>query len=82
MKESDNPQAEMKWAEGRLLEANLYNGNPNRKDPRQWAEEVIARNWNISDESLPWNRERNIHPERAETFEELILDLIAMEGGL
>jgi hypothetical protein len=29
LKEEDDPQAEMRWAERRLFEANLYNGNPN-----------------------------------------------------
>jgi hypothetical protein len=82
MKESDDPQAEMRWAEDKLMEANLFNGNPDRKNPQQWAEEVIAQNDNLADESLPWIKERDLHPEKAETFENLILSLIPTEGGL
>ena len=46
----------------------------------QWAEqrlsEVIAQNLDLMDDSIPWMKERDSHPEKAETFEELILQLI------
>ena len=43
---------------------------------------VIARSLDLKDNSLPWLEERDIHPEKAENFEELILSLIPKEGGL
>lgn len=83
-KESENPKAEMLWAEKRLREAGLFPLflNPDLENPRVWALQVLEDNWDIRDESLPWVRAHNSHPERAETFENLILSLIATEGGL
>jgi hypothetical protein len=79
---SPDPQAEMRWAEGRLFEANLFGANPDRSSPRAWAERAIAQNLDLMDQSLPWLKERGSHPERADTFENLILCLIPSEGGL
>jgi len=81
LKEEENPKRAMKWAENRLLEENLFNGNPNRKNPREWAEQVIAQNPDLTD-SLPYLKGKGLYPEKAETFEELILSLIPSEGGL
>jgi len=64
------------------MEANLYNFPPHQNDPREWADRVIAQNPDMEDQSIPWIREHGEHPERAETFENLILTLIPMEGGL
>jgi hypothetical protein len=82
LKESENPQSEMRWAETRLMEANLYNYPPHQDDPQEWAEMVIAQNLDLEDQSVPWVQEHNSHPERAETFENLILSLIPTEGSL
>ena len=84
LKENEYPQAEMKWAEERLREAGLFPLflKPNLKDPRVWAQEVLEDSLDIRDGSLPWVRAHNSHPERAETFESLILSLIPKEGGL
>jgi hypothetical protein len=82
LKESEDPQAEMHWAESRLLEANLLNWIQQGKSPQVWAELVIAQNPDLEDQSVPWLKERGSHPEKAETFENLILSLIPSEGGL
>ena len=73
----------MCWAENRLFEANLLNFTPNRSSPQAWANQAIAQNWDIKDESLPWLKERdNLDLRGVETFEGLILSLIPTEGGL
>ena len=80
---SDDPEREMAWAEHRLWEENLLAAVKfNRKNLFQWTEHVIAQNQDLKDESLPWQEERDSHPEDAETFEELILRLIPSEGWL
>ena len=43
---------------------------------------MIAQNWDLKEETLPWLEERDSHPENAETFDSLILQLIPSEGGL
>ncbi len=73
LKESEDPQAEMNWAENRLLEADLLNWSPRRTPPQAWAEQAIAQNPDLMDQSVPWLKERDSHPEKAETFESLIL---------
>ena len=70
------------WAEGKLREGNLLAFDPARKSPARWTAQAIAQNLDLIDQSFPFLRERDIHPEKAETFEELILDLIPREGGL
>ena len=82
LKEEDNPELAMRWAEDHLREANLYNFPPHTNDPEKWADQVIAQNPDMVDQSLPWIQERDSHPERAETFESLIFNLIPTEGGL
>jgi hypothetical protein len=82
LKEEPNPKQQMQWAEQRLSEANLFGWNPPSSGPRGWADQVIAQNRDLMDEAIPWWRERGIHPENAETFESLILQLIPSEGGL
>ncbi len=82
LKESEDPRAEMRWAESRLLEANLLNWSQQGESPQVWAERVIAQNLDLEDQSGPWLKERDSHPEEAETFESLILSLIPSEGGL
>ena len=84
LKESENPQAEMEWAEARLREAGLFPLflNPGLKNSRKWAQDVLEDSLDIRYESLPWVRAHNSHPVRAETFESLILDLISTEEGL
>ena len=83
LKDSPSPQREMAWAENRLSEANLFSGNqPDRRNPSRWAEQVIALNPDLTDQSLPWLQEKDSHPEQAETFESLILSLIPSESGL
>ena len=81
LKQSQDPQKEMQWAENRLLEADLLSSTPSRKNPQDWAEQAIAQNPDLTDQSLPWLKERDLHPEKAETFEELILSLIPSESG-
>jgi hypothetical protein len=81
LKESPDPRQEMEWAENRLFEANLFSGNP-PKSPAPWVQQVIAENWDLQDESIPWVLEKDSRPEKAETFENLILSLIPSEGGL
>ena len=83
LKQSPNPQREMTWAERRLEESSLFEGNRPRTDnPSIWTEQVIAQNPDLMDQSIPWLKERASHPEEAETFEQLILQLIPQEGGL
>ena len=82
LKLEPNQREQMDWAVRRLEEADLYEGNPPPSSPRDWADQVIAQNWDLTDVTLPWLLERDIHPERAETFESLILQLIPKEGGL
>ena len=47
LEESENPRGEMRWAESRLMEANLFNFPPYEDNPRKWAELVIAQNSNL-----------------------------------
>jgi hypothetical protein len=60
--------------------AKLLNEESSAPAQMQWAEqrlsEVIAQNLDLMDDSIPWMKERDSHPEKAETFEELILQLI------
>ena len=83
LKESPNPQQEMEWAEHRLWQESLF--SPHRVDrssPSKWVQEVLAQNLDVREDSIPWVLERDSHPERAETFESLILSLIPSESGL
>jgi hypothetical protein len=80
LKESDDPKAEMDWALHRLEQRSLYLGNPSPLALAQWTEQVIAQNPELMEVFL-YLQERDIHPEKAETFEELILDLIPQKGG-
>jgi hypothetical protein len=82
LKESPDPQAEMRWAEKRLEEAGLLNWSPKQMSPQDWAEQVIAQSLDLDDQSVPWLKERGCHPEKAGTFESLVLSLIPSEGGL
>jgi hypothetical protein len=54
----------------RLSEDNLYSSNLPQSNPRGWADQVIAQNWGLMDEAMPWWEERDILPEEAETFGE------------
>jgi hypothetical protein len=82
LKASRNPQAEMSWAEGRLFEANLLGFDPPRLSPELWTARAIAQNLDLLDQSMPYLRERDVRPDKAESFEVLILSLIPTEGGL
>ena len=82
LREEPNPKQQMQWAEQRLSEANLFGWGRPPSDPRGWTQMVIAQNSDLMDEAMPWWKERGIHPEQAETFESLILQLIPSEGGL
>lgn len=82
LKSSPNPRQEMQWAERRLRENNLLGSDPPFHDPGAWTEQAIARNPDLMDQGMPYLRERGHHPENAETFESLILQLIPSEGGL
>ena len=83
LRESDNPQQEMAWAEDRLEEANLWWGSlPDRKSPERWVQAVLEDNWNLLDQSVPWMLERDLRPESALSFHELISNLLPSEGGL
>ena len=83
LKDSPSPDQEMKWAENRLSEANLWEGNPpNPRSPAAWTDQVIARNLDLMDQSIPWLKERDSRPDKAETFESLILSLLPTESGL
>ena len=42
----------------------------------------LAQNPDVMSECISWLLERDSHPEKAETFESLILSLIPSEGGL
>lgn len=80
---SPDPETEMVWAERRLREADLLGFvDPDPKDPVGWAEIAIGLNPDLMDQSLPWLEERDSHPEKAPTFENLVLSLIPSEGGL
>jgi hypothetical protein len=84
LSQEPNKSQQMEWAVRRLEEADLYEDNspPSNASPRAWAEQVIAQNPDLVDQTLPWLQERDIHPEKAQTFESLILQLIPSEGGL
>jgi hypothetical protein len=82
LREEPNPKQQMQWAEQRLSEANLFGWGRPPSDPRGWTQMVIAQNWDLLDEAMPWWEERDIYAEQAETFESLILQLIPSEGGL
>ena len=83
LEETPNPQAEMQWAEERLREANLLPAFlPNNLDPKRWTQECLAQNLDLMDQSIPWMREHDSHPEDQETFQGLILNLCPTEGGL
>jgi hypothetical protein len=83
LRRSPDPQAEMRWAERRLEEQDLWHGSPpsNRGDLAAWAQAVIASNPDLVD-SLFYLEWRDSHPDRAETFENLVLSMIPSEGGL
>lgn len=83
LRRSPDPQSEMRWGERRLEEQDLWHGNApsNREDLRAWADVVIADNRDLVD-SLFYLAERDSHPERAQSFENLVLSLIPSEGGL
>ena len=85
LKESPDPEQEMVWAEDRLSDQNLLAAGElwkERKDPEAWVEAALVENPDIFEISLPWSKERNNHPETAESFNQLILSLIPTEGGL
>ena len=83
LRNNPNPSQEMTWAENRLREERLWEGNPqNHHDLESWTEQVIAQNLDLMDQSLPYIREKDLHPERAATFESLILSLVPSESGL
>jgi len=83
LRQESQPQAQrsMRWAERRLSEANLWSGNPPNDLP-SWTAQVIARNPDLMGDSLPHLQERDLHPEKAESFESLVLQLIPSESGL
>ena len=83
LEDSPTPLKEMAWAERRLSEAGLFEGRAgHHKNPRDWTQEVLAQNPDLTDQSLSWVQQQDSHPEKAQTFESLILDLIPSEGGL
>jgi hypothetical protein len=82
LSKSPNPQADMAWAEGRLEEAGLLEGNPSRKNPFSWSQDALAENPALLEQSPGYLQERGTQPEKAPTFENLILSLIPTEGGL
>jgi hypothetical protein len=82
LRRSSDPEAEMRWAEQRLFEANLLGFDPDRSSPATWANQAIGGNWDIAGDSLFYLECRGSHPERAQSFEELVLSLIPSEGGL
>ena len=43
---------------------------------------MIAQNPDLTHQSVPWIKEKGLHPEKAESFESLILSPIPKEGGL
>ena len=79
--EAEDPQRAMTWAENRLFEEGLFNAHPAPQRPKAWTEHVIAQNPDLM-EVLPYLEEKNLRPEEAESFEDLILSLIPTEGGL
>jgi hypothetical protein len=79
---SNNSTADMSWAERVLSEANLLNFDPKRSSPEIWTDQAIARNSDLMDQSMPYLLERDVRPDRAESFEVLILSLVPSEGGL
>ena len=82
LKDDPSPRQQMDWAVHRLEEASLYSGNPPPLSPRAWADQVIAQNLDLKDEAMPHLEERDLHPEKADSFESLILQLIPSESGL
>jgi hypothetical protein len=83
LQEEEDPKQAMAWAENRLREGNLFPLFLNPSDnPSAWVQQVISDNPDILGESVPWMMERYRQPDGAETFEELILNLIPTEGGL
>ena len=85
LKASDDPSRKMTWAEDLLFKEGLWQGNPpDRQNPFQWTEQVIAQNPEMLDQDVPfWLQQRGLHPEQSETFESLILQLVpGKEGGL
>jgi hypothetical protein len=83
LKRSQDAEAEMRWAEERLFDENLWHGNPpsNRKDLAGWTEIVIAANPDLVD-SLFYCQCRGSEPEYANSFEQPVLSLVTSEGGL
>ena len=81
LKKSPHPEVLMKWADLRLLQEGLENGSPEEKGLEAWVSHVLAQNLYLRD-NIHWVREHNSHPEKAETFEDLILAFIPTEGGL
>ena len=75
-------QTAMSWAERVLEEASLLTSDPPRKTPELWTEQAIALNSDLLDQSAPYLMERDVRPDKAETFEELIRSLVPSEGGL
>jgi hypothetical protein len=82
LKEEPGQPEQMRWANRRLSEANLLAETPPPSSPRNWADQAIAQNLDLIDDSMEWWQERGIFPEKAETFEGLIVQLIPSEGGL
>ena len=83
LKRSPHPKTEMEWAERRLREEGLFRSYQDPEPtPGPWTEHVIARSLDLKDNSLPWLEERDIHPEKAQTFRSLILQLVPKESGL
>jgi hypothetical protein len=82
LKASRDPKAEMSWAERVLSEANLLNFDPQRSSPELWTDQVIAQNPDLMDQSMPYLRERDVRPDKAESFEVLIRSLVPSEGRL
>lgn len=73
---------EMSWAENQLFQGNLLSYDPSRESPAIWADQAIARNPDLMDQSVPYLLEYDSHPEEESTFEGLISRLIPSEGGL
>jgi hypothetical protein len=82
LKALPNQQEWMSWAERVLEEASLLTSDPPRKTPELWTERAIALNPDLLDQSAPYLLERDVRPDKAETFEELIRSLVPSEGGL
>ena len=81
LKRSPTPQQDMQWADQRLREESLLGSDPDPKDPTRWTAVAIAQNLDLM-EVLPYLQEKGSYPEKAPTFENLILSLIPSEGGL